>query len=334
MRKRNLSFLLAFVGGLTIVLPGLHCQAPAGPEPFVLDLPEGFPEPEFPEGNELTHERVELGRMLFHDPSLSRDSSLSCASCHLSSLAFTDGKPISTGIAGRLGNRNTPSLFNVAYHPYFFAEGGSPSLEMQSHGPIETEHEMDFNLREAADRLKGNPRYVELANLAYGRPMDTYVLTRAIASFERTLYSGNADYDAYQRGDASALSPEAQRGMQLFFSEKANCSSCHSGFNFTDYGFYNIGLYAKDNEDLGRYRITLDSADISRFKTPSLRNVALTAPYMHDGSLKTLERVVAHFNQGGNGHYNQDSRLKPLNLTESEQQDLVAFLESLTEREQ
>jgi cytochrome c peroxidase len=295
-------------------------------------LPPGFPALEVPADNALSSERVALGRMLFYDPILSRDSSISCGSCHLQAAAFTDGTRISPGVEGRLGTRNTPTLVNLAYQPYFFAEGGSPTLELQSIGPIEAQHEMDLPIGEAVQRLQQSPRYANLAEQAYQRPMDVFVITRALAAFERTLISGHSPYDRFIRQhQTDALSAEAQRGMTLFFSEQSGCGSCHNGLHLTDYQFYNLGLSATDQADLGRYRLTLDSADIGAFKTPSLRNVALTAPYMHDGSLPTLRSVIEHFDQGGKGHRLQSPLVRPLHLTDQQKDDLLAFLQALTD---
>lgn len=300
-------------------------------QPYFLSIPPGFSMPNIPEDNLLTEKRIELGKLLFFDPGLSEDSSVSCGSCHFQAHAFSDNKALSTGIYGRTGFRNSPPLFNLAWHNKFFKDGGVPTLELQVLAPIEDENEMNFNVPDALARLSQNPTYQHLAKIAYGRDFDAFVLTRSIAAYERTLVSGNSAYDKYQfQGDNNALTDQEKRGLTLFNSARTQCSSCHSGFDFSDYEFYNIGLYTT-YADTGRMRITLNPADNGRFKTPSLRNIELTAPYMHDGSLATLEDVIEHFNSGGMGHPNQDSRVKPLNLTESEQADLIAFLKSLTD---
>ncbi|MEZ4825923.1 MAG: cytochrome c peroxidase [Bacteroidia bacterium] len=326
MRSKNL---------IWIFLAVLSCHTPVEEipvdKPWDMGLPAGFPMPEIPQENTLTVARVELGKMLFYDPVLSVDSSFSCATCHQAASGFADHLPISTGIQGRLGMRNSPTLTNVAYHPYFFAEGGSPSLELQVLGPIENHDEMGFNAAELAKRLKDDPVYTPLAQKAYGRDMDLYVLVRAIASFERTLISGNSPYDQYTfQKKPEALSESQKRGMTLFFSEKTGCTHCHSGFNFTSYNFENNGIYA-EYEDPGRYRITLDPPDFGKFKVPTLRNISLTAPYMHDGSLKTLEEVISHYNTGGKNHPNQSNFVKPLGLSEEEKHDMIQFLQALTD---
>lgn len=298
-------------------------------EPLYLDLPAGFPDPPIPADNQLTVKRVELGKLLFFDKGLSIDSSVSCASCHFPELAFSDNKPLSFGVENRPGFRNSPPLFNLAWHNRFFKDGGVPTLELQVIAPVEEVSEMDHPFPAAIDRMATNPIYQQLAEIAYDRPFDGFVLTRAISAYERTLISGNSRYDQYKNGAANALSASEKRGMELFFNQ-LHCTSCHSGFDFADYDFKNNGLY-EVYADSGRTRVTLDPADRGKFKTPSLRNVELTGPYMHDGSLATLEQVVAHYNSGGSNHPAKAAQLVPLNLTNEEQQDLVNFLKSLTD---
>lgn len=315
-------------------MAGFHaCQEddPVKKEAFQLQLPPHFPQPEIPADNQLTQARVELGKMLFFETALSRDSSMSCATCHPQSRAFADDEAISLGIKNRLGFRNVPVLGNVAYHPYFFREGGSPNLENQVLGPICNFDEMGFNARELADRLKVDTTYERLAQEAYERPIDLFVVTRALAAYERTMITGDAPWDRFIQGDSSALNEAEQRGWALFQSEKAGCTHCHKGIDFSDYSFQNNGLYAQ-YQDEGRYRVTLDSSDIGKFKVFTLRNVELSGPYMHDGSLKTLEEVIEHYNSGGSKHPNQSEHIKPLGLSETEKSDLVAFLKALTDR--
>ncbi|MDX2248560.1 MAG: cytochrome c peroxidase [Bacteroidia bacterium] len=322
-------------GAIFAILVMFSCQTPVEEipvdKPWDMGLPAGFPMPEIPTDNALNQSRIQLGKLLFYDPILSLDSTVSCATCHQAAAGFADHLPLSVGIQGRVGMRNSPTLTNVAYQPYFFSEGGSPSLELQALGPIENHVEMGFNAAELAKRIKDHPYYTPLAQNAYGREMDLFVLVRAIASFERTLISGNSPYDRYHfQNQQDALSESEKNGMQLFFSEKAGCSNCHSGINFTHYAFENNGIYAS-YPDQGRYRITLDTADLGKFKVPTLRNIALTAPYMHDGSLKTLEEVVSHYISGGKNHPNQNKFVKPLDLNEQEKRDLIHFLEALTD---
>jgi cytochrome c peroxidase len=295
------------------------------PEMYKLDLPWGFPQPIIPEDNPLTKDRVKLGEMLFFDPILSRDSTVSCASCHLPEKKFTDALPKSIGIHGRLSMRNSPTLINTAYRTSFFKDGGVPTLELQALAPISDSAEMDFSVPEVIERLKKIEKYVTLSKKAFGREPDPFVLTRSLAAFQRTLIGGNSRYDQYlQSGDEQILSKMEKKGMLIFFGE-ANCGFCHTGFLLTDQKFHNNGLYDV-YADNGRMRITLNPDDEGRFVTPSLRNVSLTAPYMHDGSLATLEEVVNHYNSGGSGHVNQDSRIRPLNLSEEDKSALVKFL--------
>lgn len=300
--------------------------------PDLMELPEGFPAVPESEGNAFSKARWELGKKLFFDPIMSVDSSISCASCHAPDLAFSDDKAVSLGVEGRAGRRNSPSLANIAYHPYFTREGGVPTLEMQVLVPIQEHDEFDFNILLIAERMLLDDDYVTMSETAYERAPDPYVITRALACFERSLLSGWSSYDDYVNGRPEhSMSASALRGMELFFSDRTQCSSCHSGFNFTDYSFTNNGLY-EDYPDPGRFRLTNEETDRATFKVPSLRNIALTAPYMHDGSLPTLEAVIAHYNSGGFAHPNKAERIQPLGLTSTEQDDIVAFLESLTDR--
>jgi cytochrome c peroxidase len=300
--------------------------------PYILDLPAHFPEPEIPEDNALTQKRVELGKALFYDKRLSRDNSLSCGSCHFQEFAFTDQLPKSIGINGRTGIRNAPTLANVAYRNRLMMDGGVPTLELQIMAPLHDPNEFDFNILEAGQRLNQDDRLRQLSLDAYNREIDPYVIIRAIASFERTIISGNAAWDRYLNGDVSALSEQAKRGEALFFSERTSCGSCHAGVNLSDERYHNVGLYTLYSDE-GRARITMSDSDQGKFKTPSLRNIALTAPYMHDGSLETLRDVLLFFNSGGDHHPGKDKRIRQLNLNEEEIEDLVAFLEALTDNE-
>lgn len=317
--------------GLALIISMASCRKDDTPQdnPVYPDIPAGFTTPDIPADNQFTEKRIELGKMLFFDKTLSRDSTIACASCHLNNLAFSDDKPLSVGIYGQFGLRNAPPLFNLAWHNKFFKDGGVPTLELQVLAPLEDPREMGMTTAEVVDRIKVNPLYIDLARVAYDREPDAFVLTRAIACYERTLISGNSRYDQYEyQGNTSALTEQEIRGMNLF--ESLNCRNCHSGFNFTDYSFRNNGLY-EVYADSGRTRITLDPADRGKFKVASLRNVALTAPYMHDGSLQTLEEVIDHYNSGGSNHPNKDTSIVPLHLTNQNKQDLVAFLNSLTD---
>lgn len=303
------------------------------PASQLMEIPKGFPEVSFPEDNGFTEARWELGKRIFYDPILSSDQSISCGSCHQPSLAFSDDVSVSLGVENRPGTRNSPSLSNVAYHPYFTREGGVPTLEMQVLVPIQEHNEFDFNIVLAAERLNEINSYVEQSMEAYGEAPSPFVITRAVATFERSLLSGNSDYDKFhQQEDMSVLSVSQQNGMDLFFGDRAQCSGCHSGFNFTDYSFENNGLYDK-YLDPGRFRLTGEESDRGRFKVPSLRNVEVTGPYMHDGSVYSLEEVIDHYVSGGSDHINQSELVQTLDLTENEQEDLLNFLKSLTDTE-
>ena len=290
----------------------------------LMELPKGFPAIDFPEDNEFTEARWALGKKLFYDPIMSVDNSISCATCHASELAFSDKVAFSNGVEKRPGTRNSPTLANVAYHPYFTREGGVPTLEMQILVPIQEHNEFDFNIVLLAERLAVDSTYIEMSQNAYARAPDPFVITRALATFERSLLSGNSRYDL------NFLSEKEEAGKQLFFGERTNCSQCHGGFNFTNYAFENNGLY-KVYPDDGRFRFSKDSLDIARFEVPTLRNIEMTAPYMHDGSIWTLEEVVEHYNLGGENHPHKSKRIKPLFLSKNEKADLVSFLKSLTD---
>lgn len=299
--------------------------------PALTEVPEGFPTVAYPEGNGHTESRWALGKKLFFDPVLSADSSISCASCHAPHLAFSDDKAVSLGVENRPGRRNSPTLANVAYHPYFTREGGVPTLEMQVLVPLQEHDEFDFNIVAAAERLQQLPDYVAMSQTAYDRTPDAFVITRALACFERSLLSGDSPYDrCFYQNKNEALTAAQKRGMTLFFSEKTGCADCHGGFNFTDYSFKNNGLYA-EYADAGKFRLTGAESDIGVFKVPTLRNIALTAPYMHDGSLLTLDEVIEHYNSGGKAHPNRSEIIRPLNLTTDEKEDLITFLHALTD---
>lgn len=303
-------------------------ENPAG---FELKIPAGFPDMEFPADNQFTQARWELGKKLFFDPIMSRDNSISCGSCHKPALAFADDRSFSPGIENRPGTRNAPSLANIGYHPYFLREGSVPTLEMQVLVPVQEHNEFDHSMPEIAARLMQDPVYVKMSQEAYDRVPDPWVITRALGVFQRTLISGNSAYDRfYYQGDQTALTEQQERGMALFFSARTGCADCHGGFNFTNYAFENNGLDTFYTDPL-RMRFTHDPADRGKAKVPSLRNVALTAPYMHDGRFQTLSEVVDHYNSGGKADPNRSTRINPLNLTISEREDLVAFLRSLTD---
>lgn len=315
---------------LLCVLYACKKQEADGGHDFV-QIPTGFPAITYPSDNGYTYERWSLGKQLFYDPILSGSNQVSCASCHQAEKAFSDTVAFSRGDMGVLGKSNAPSLGNIAYHPYFTRAGGVLTLEMQVLVPIQEHDEFNSNILEIAEELSRDSNYARHSRRAYGRNPDPYVITRAIANFERSLISGNSAFDRYfYRGDAKAITAAELRGYQLFNSPKTNCSACHGGFNFTDYSFQNNGLY-EQYADSGRMRLTQLESDRALFKVPSLRNVELSKPYMHNGSIQTLEAVVEHYNSGGKNHKHKSPFIKPLMLTEQEKQDIVAFLKTLTD---
>ena len=296
---------------------------------FYITIPKGFPNPEIPEDNELNKERIHLGKKLFFDKILSRDSSISCASCHKPEYAFTDGLKKAVGIKNRSVTRNTPTLTNIVYNKNFLRDGVNPSLEAQVLVPIHEKNEFDFHILLVAERLKKKPEYLDLFEKAYGGIPTPKLITKAIACYERTLISGNSRYDQYvYQNKNHVLSSSEKKGMDLF--NKLYCVSCHSGFNFSNGAIVNNGLYEK-YEDVGKMRVSLNEIDNGCFKVPTLRNIALTAPYMHNGSLQTLEEVIDHYMKGGNEHPNKHPLIKPFMLSKSERKNLVSFLRSLTD---
>jgi cytochrome c peroxidase len=306
-------------------------DSPIDSLPYRVEIPAGFPQMPVPNDNFLTKDRVALGKRLFFDPILSRDGSISCGSCHFQANAFADTAVFSRGINGNQGFRNAPTLFNLAWHPYFFMDGGVPTLELQVLAPLDNHAELDMDLLELIARLKRHPQYPALFRQAYGRDPDPFALTRAIAAYERTLVSGNSPYDQYT-SNPNALNDSQIRGMDLFFGDRLQCASCHSGFDFTDYGFYNIGL-PLTTADSGRMRVTLNELDRGAYKTPSLRNVAVSAPYMHDGSLSSLEAVIDFLASGGAHYPNQHPLTQGFTISNQEKTDLIAFLQALTDTE-
>lgn len=299
---------------------------------YELTIPAGFPQPKIPKDNLLTTERIELGKLLFFDPIMSRDSSISCASCHQPELAFTDGLSKSIGIRDQVVSRNAPTLTNMAYQDSgLFLDGGVPTLEMQVVVPVQEHSEFDFDLKLIATRMKRDSTYMRLSYLAYNREPSAYVITRSIASFERTLISGNSRFDEFVNGDQGALSKFEKKGMKLFYN-KLNCAKCHSGFNFTNMSLQNNGIYSYPYPlDSGRMRISHSEKDRDKFKVPTLRNIELTGPYMHDGSMNSLEEVIEHYDSGGYNHQNKSNLIQPLNLTKKEKLQLISFLKTLTD---
>jgi cytochrome c peroxidase len=273
--------------------------------------------------------QIELGRFLFYENLMSRDSSLSCSSCHMQNRAFTDGEPTSIGFKGQRVSRNAPTLTNVKNRPMLLLDGVNPSLEDQVLVPIAEHKEFDFHILFIAERLKTIPKYVALSKKAYHRVPDAYVIAHSIAAFERTLVSDNSAYDNFLKGDSLSLSESQKRGMDLFFNT-LYCTECHSGSDFTNEGLTNNGLYIH-YADSGRMRSSELEADRAIFRVPTLRNIMLTKPYMHNGSLATIDDVIYHYSTGGKNNPHKSEKIKPFILTKGETEDLVQFMHALTD---
>jgi cytochrome c peroxidase len=293
-------------------------------------LPLGLPRRTWPAANPYSLEKARLGWRLFFEGRLSRDGTVSCATCHDPARAFTDGQAVSRGIGGRTGTRSAPTILNRVYGREQFWDGRAATLEEQIEGPIRNPAEMASSPEECVRALERVGAYRELFLAAFGNPEITFPrIAQAIATFERTLVSGNSPYDRFRAGDPSAMSPAAVRGEKVF--RRAGCDRCHFGSNFTDGSFANVGVGAlAARPDTGRYAVLGRSMDWGTFKVPTLREVARTAPYMHDGSLATLEDVVAHYDHGGTPNVNLDRRIRPLGLTRDEKAALVEFLRALS----
>ncbi|HSQ54873.1 MAG TPA: cytochrome c peroxidase [Gemmata sp.] len=299
---------------------------PDGPK-----VPQGLLPIYWPKDNPYSPAKAELGWLLYFDKRLSGDGTISCATCHSPEHAFTDGKPFSTGIRGQVGGRSAPTVINRALSLEQFWDGRAKTLEDQAKGPIANPIEMDMKHEACEECIGAIAGYRAKFKDVFGTEKVTIDnIAKAIATFERTVLSGNSAYDKFKAGDASALTDSQKRGMDIFFSNNARCDSCHEGVNFTNGKYANVGIgMDRPMPDLGRYVVTKQEEDRGAFKTPTLRDIARTAPYMHDGSLKTLEDVVEHYNKGGikNKWLHQDVR--PLNLKDQEKKDLVEFLKAL-----
>jgi len=279
--------------------------------------------------------RERLGEKLFFDPILSKDQSISCASCHKPEFAFADTSAVSLGVRGTKGARNTPTVTNLSGRSHLFWDGRSASLEDQALQPIINPVEMNLSAQEALERLNSSKLYVELFKKLFNSLPTEKNMLQAIAAYERTLETSNSPYDRYINGDDHAISPAAIRGRMLFIG-KANCNTCHSGEDFTADRFKSIGLFnGKELNDAGRYEVTKNTEHIGEFKIPGLRNVGVTAPYMHNGMFKTLKEVINYYNAPDdvvkNGKNRDLALSKPLGLTKNEINDLEAFLLSLTD---
>jgi cytochrome c peroxidase len=329
---RTAIFLTAlFLGaGLAACGPRLGSTPP---QPYLVTLPMGaratLP---VPADNPLTSARVALGRRLFFEQRLSRDGSVACASCHAPNRAFTDGRERPLGVGGVRGRRNAPTLINRAYGRSFFWDGRAATLEEQALQPMVSPHEMANTHQEIVRRLAMDPSYRRDFERAFGTEDITIgLVARAIAAFERTLVAGGSAFDRLATvGDSAALLPEARRGLELFRG-RARCIVCHEPPLFTEERFHNTGVAWRNGPpaDSGRYEVSRRADDVGAFKTPTLREVERTAPYMHDGSIATLEEVVDFYDRGGIPNPYLDPLIRPLRLTSEEKQALLAFLRSL-----
>jgi cytochrome c peroxidase len=309
--------------------------------PLQIKAPLGLPPVPIPPDNPPTAATVELGRRLYYDPLLSADNTVSCASCHSPQSGFTDTHKVSTGVGGKQGTRHSPTVINSAYNTLQFWDGRAPSLEEQAKGPIANPVEMASTYPEVVKKLQADPKYVASFKQAWGTEQITIdLVAKSIASFERTVLCGNSAFDRFYYGhDKKALSASAQRGLKLFMDpKKGDCAVCHTiGKDyalFTDNKFHNLGIGADADgnlSDRGRFEQTKNDADKGAFKTPTLRNIALRAPYFHDGSFPALRDALGHYIGGGNLNPHLDKEMHALDfLTFDERDDILAFLDSLT----
>lgn len=336
MSKKLLVLIAGVITGLTI----LHGQnkPPAGSTPVAFKTPKGFPKPKLPADNQLTQERIELGEKLFHDTILSIDGTVSCAACHVVEFAFSDDVDLSRGFEGRLGKRNSMPLFNLAWKDEFFWDGRAKSLRAQVLEPIQDHLEMAANLNSVIYRLNRRKVYRDAFEKAYGPGKITKeMLGLALENFLFTITSHDSKYDQVV-AKKEKFSNLEERGRTLFFKPHqrggAGCFECHSGPHFTDFEYRNNGLSLVDDlRDLGVFKVTGKEEDKLKFVTPSLRNIAITEPYMHDGRFPKLEDVVKHYNSPLHKSKTLDPKLKPkgLGLSKEDQAALVAFLKTLTD---
>jgi cytochrome c peroxidase len=315
--------------------PGVSTLADDGLTP-IGKLPLGLDEFELkiPQDNPPTPEKIALGKALFFDKRLSRDNTIACASCHDPQKGYSNGAAFATGVGGALGGRSAPTITNRVFSTTQFWDGRAASLEAQALGPIENPVEMDLKLADLVKKIDAIAGYKDLFAKAFGSSeISPDRIAKAIASFERTVVSGNSPFDRFEKGDKSALSPSAARGLELFRG-KAKCSVCHTGFNLTDEKYHNVGTTYdtahRTEPDLGRSKVSGKEEDKGAMKTPTLRDIALTAPYFADGSAKTLEEVVEYYDKGGFANPHLSQNMSKLGLSPQEKQDLVAIMKAFT----
>lgn len=329
---------------LPLALVSLSCSSqPGAPpigEPIEIDAPLGLPTVPYPADNPPTAETVALGKRLFFDPALSADNTVSCATCHDQKLGFSDAKARSDGIGGQKAARNSPTVWNAVYHETQFHDGRAGTLEEQVEGPVTNPVEMGNTTAGAVEAIAADTTYAAEFERAFGPgPVNFEKIAKAIAAYERTLVSGDSPFDRYHfAGDGTALTDSAKRGWEFFRDpDRGNCTICHlvgaHTAPFADQLFHNLGVGVDsdgDLMDLGRYIVTGEDRDKGAFKTPTLRNIELTAPYMHDGSLATLEDVFNFYAIGGGRNAHLDPEMKPVVLAPQDREDLIAFLRALT----
>jgi cytochrome c peroxidase len=321
-----------FVSHVAFAAPHANTTYEAG-HPSIQDwlLPE---KPPAPADNEPNEARITLGKQLFFDARVSRDGNMSCATCHNPLYGWSDGLPTAKGFKSEVLTRASPTIVNTAYNSLQMWDGRKKDLEDQATGPMEASAEMNSDMPKLLAFLNQNESYRASFEQAYpGQAIDKDTLAKAIASFERTIISNNSPFDRWVKGEKAALTAQQIRGFALFNApDKGNCSACHSGPNFTDNGFHNLGLasFGSEHPDLGRFAQRPLGLMKGAFKTPTLRDVAKTPPYFHDGSAPDLMAVMAHYNKGGEVKSNLSPNMKTLNLSEQEQQDIVAFMQALS----
>jgi cytochrome c peroxidase len=344
VRAAALALGLAAIAGLGVRGTAAPPAQPAAPAPKGEEFSSGEIHIVLPLGlqassayvrddNPMSRAKIELGRALYFDPRLSADGKVSCATCHDPSKGFSDGRATSAGIGGKTGGRSAPTVINRLFSADQFWDGRAADLETQALGPVQNPIEMGHTIEGMVAGLTRIKGYAPQFKAAFGTEGITAErVGQAIATYERTVLSGDAPFDRYTAGDTKAMSASAVRGLALFNDAKrGNCVTCHAGFNFTDESYHNLGVgMDKPEPDLGRYEITKVETDRGAFKTPTLRNITDTAPYLHDGSEKTLMDVVAFYDRGGVKNQWLSKEIRPLNLTEQEKRDLVAFMEALT----
>jgi len=339
MMRCSSRVLLTMASAITVMMIAPHGQAaepttgavPRNTPASTAELKAQYRRPEtipFPKDNPYTVEKAALGKKLYFDTRLSGANLLSCASCHSPAYGFGDGQPRGVGHGMKQLGRRSPTIVNAAFGEIFMWDGRAGSLEEQALGPIKADVEMNLPIDQLMERLKGIPGYAPLFEAAFpGDGIKPETVAKAIATYERTVVSARAPFDSWIGNNERAISEEAKRGFVLF-NTKAGCAKCHSGWNFTDHSFHDIGLL---DGDIGRGKFLPSIEKMQHaFKTPGLREIALRGPYMHDGSIPTLEAVVEHYNEGGVDRPSRSELIGPLGLTAQEKKELVAFIQTLT----